>query len=465
MERQKSHKKPPSLLLSREDPWIAGSAQLQRSEEAERAVLACVLLEPSFWPQVEQALNPDDFAFDRHRCIFEGMAAVVRQDQVIDTLTLQAKLAEQGTLETAGGVAYISCLDVDLPDPTRIRAYLEIVQDRSLRRRLLDLGLRIGRGSLQEGSSGREALASAAMALQKLEGRVDTGQVEPLGNAAAEVLEKLEAGLSKTQVMSTGIPDLDGMTGGLVRGTLTVIAGRPGTGKTSLALSIARDLSLQQKRRVVFFSLEMSPEELALRVLSAESDIPFQRIVGGVLSHSQWSRLRQAAETVQVSRLLVADSPTLSVEDVNTRVPSLCWQQPIDALFIDYLQLMYSEAFHPTESRELGTITRSLKHLARRMDIPVILLSQLSRESVRRGRDSRPVLSDLRGSGNIEEHADLVIFSWPPECPEAAGDGNVVLIVAKHRNGSTGDVPVAFVREFMDFRPSSAELEGSDNYE
>jgi replicative DNA helicase len=247
-------------------------------------------------------------------------------------------------------------------------------------------------------------------------------------------------------------PELDARTRGLVRGNLLVIAGRPGAGKTSLALSMARDLSLRQGRRTVLFSLEMSAEELALRVLSAEARIPFQRLAKGVLSHDQWSHLHDAVDTVRRSPLYVGDSSTLSLGELTSAVRRLRWQHAVDVVLVDYLQLMHSGHQHPTETLELGAITRGLKQLAREINIPVILLSQLSRESERRGAGSRPKLSDLRGSGSIEQDADLVLFPWPRESPKPAEEGNVELIIAKQRNGPTGAVPIFLNRELMDFR-------------
>jgi replicative DNA helicase len=431
------------------------SSPLHTCEEAEAAVLAAVLLEESLWPRLADGLDRQDFAVERHRLIFDGMERIAQEGQPIDRLTLQARLEEQGTFERAGGLAYVACLDVHLPDLGRIDHYIEIVKDRSIRRQVVALGAQYARAAAETGMSGRDVLAQAETALQTLSARVGVVRLASMGEAAEAAVEALEEGPEEGAELSTGFPALDALTRGLVRGNLLVIAGRPGAGKTSLALSMARDLSLRQGRRAVLFSLEMSAEELALRVLSAEAEIPFQRLVRGVLSHEQWNRVHDAVRTVRRSPLHVGDSSTLSLGELSAAVRRLCWQQAVDVVLVDYLQLMHSGHQHPTEALELGAITRGLKQLAREIHIPVVLLSQLSREPERRGTGSRPKLSDLRGSGSIEQDADLVLFPWPRESPQPPQpqEGNVELIIAKHRNGPTGSLPVLLSRELMDFRP------------
>ena len=436
-----------------EDLFLLPSpSDLQASQEAEAAVLAAVLLEPGLWLRLADALDPRDFALERHRLLFESMAHTAEAGQPIDRLTVQARLEEQGTFERVGGLAYLACLDIHLPDINRIDAYIEIVKDRSIRRQLVALGAHTARTAGQPGLSAREVLADTEKALQALSARVGVVQLASMGDAAQGVVETLEEGPLEGPELGSGFPELDARTRGLVRGNLLVIAGRPGAGKTSLALSMARDLSLRQGRRTVLFSLEMSAEELALRVLSAEARIPFQRLAKGVLSHDQWSRLHDTVNTVRRSPFYVGDSSTLSLGELTSAVRRLRWQHAVDVVLVDYLQLMHSGHQHPTETLELGAITRGLKQLAREINIPVILLSQLSRESERRGAGSRPKLSDLRGSGSIEQDADLVLFPWPRESPKPAEEGNVELIIAKQRNGPTGAVPVFLSRELMDFR-------------
>lgn len=461
MAREDFQQRPSSLPSPGEDLWTAGSPHLQHSEEAERAVLASVLLEPSFWPRVEQRLRPQDFAFDHHRHIFEAMAEVARQGQVIDTLTLQARLAEHGALEKVGGVAYIACLDVDLPDPTRIDAYLEIVRDRALRRRLSSLGLHLARQAFDPGASGREVVGRLeARVLQMSEG-LTSARLEPIGEVVDATVEAVEEEPgSALPELRWGLPTLDRILGGLGRGRMVVLAGRPGYGKTSLALAVCRELAAVQARTVALFSLEMTNRELALRLLGSEAEVPAQRIASGILSRPEWERLHQSAARLRTAPLYVDDSSSLTLLELASTVRRLQSRQGLDAVVIDYLQLLDLGEPAQNETLALARISRGLKKLARELNVPVLVISQLSREPERRGPAARPKLSDLRGSGALEQDPDAVIFLWPPsELQEAVEGANLLAIVAKNRHGEAGEVGLRFTKETLVFeeRPNPQE--------
>jgi replicative DNA helicase len=427
---------------------------LPHSDESERAVLAGALLDPALLPVVVGRLAPEDFYTERHRTIYRSMVDLQAAEVEVDLRTLQASLEQQDKLESVGGVAYLAGLDLDLPDLGRLDTYVEIVKERSVRRRLIEACGEITRHCLDGGLEAQEALGRAEQAILGLgEEAVQKGFVklsQIFHDTLAEIEDRPERGFLG---LPSGYADLDAMTRGFHPGNLVVIAGRPGMGKTSLALNIAEHAAIRENRAVGLFSLEMSQEELALRILSSEVDISFGPLRSGHLSQKQWTKVVQAVKTISQAPLFIDDSANPSMLEIASKARRLRAESGLDLIVVDYLQLMQGTARYENRNLEIAAVTRGLKQLAKELSIPVIALSQLSRQPERRSGDHRPQLADLRESGSIEQDADVVIFIYRDELydDETTDKGIAELIIAKHRNGETGTVKLVFLGDTTKF--------------
>jgi replicative DNA helicase len=434
----------------------ADGGSLPRSEEAERAVLGAVLLDPYSLPSVSARLMTADFFSDRHRVIYQAMLDLQEESVSIDLRTLQGRLEQRKEFEQVGGIAYLAALDLDLPDLSRVDAYVQIVKERSIRRRLIQASQQVMRDCLDGGLEAREALARAEGMIFSLGSEAVEGGLVGLGDIVKRVMVELEEreGAAFGGV-ATGFPDLDKITHGLHPGNLIIIAGRPGMGKTSFALNVAQNVALRNSAPVALFSLEMSEDELALRILCSEADVPFWRIRSDMLSARHWEQLIAAQKTVTEAPIFIDDSPNPTLLEISSRARRLKAEHGLGLLIVDYLQLMHSGGQYENRNLEVAAISRGFKQLAKELEIPVIALSQLSRQPERRGSDHRPQLADLRESGAIEQDADLVMFVYREEVykPDDESVKNLAeLIIAKHRNGAIGHVELVFLGETTSFR-------------
>ncbi|HEX2252483.1 MAG TPA: replicative DNA helicase [Thermoanaerobaculia bacterium] len=429
---------------------------LPYSEESERAVLAAILLDPRVLPTISGRLRSEDFFSQKHQVLFEAMLSLQEAEDPVDLRTLQAKLEQRGHLERIGGLAYLAGLDVDLPDLGRVETYVEIVKERSVRRRLIETSSSIMRDCLDGGVEAAEALGRAEQAILGLGEEAIQRGFASLGEILHTTLEDLEERPGSMLIgVPTGFMDFDRITHGLNRGNLIIIAGRPGMGKTSFALNIASHVAVQEKRGVAVFSLEMSQQELALRVLCSRANVPFGQLRAGHLSQKHWSQIINTVRATGDAPLYIDDSPNPSLLEVASKARRLKAERGLELLILDYLQLMQAGGRYENRNLEIAAISRGLKQLAKELDIPVIALSQLSRQPERRGSDHRPQLADLRESGSIEQDADLVAFVYRDEVynPDDDEVRNLAeLIIAKHRNGATGTVDLAFFGETTTFR-------------
>jgi replicative DNA helicase len=429
---------------------------LPHSEESERAVLASILIDPRYLTLVSGRLRPEDFYFERHQLIYQAMIDLGSEMVEADVLTLQGKLEQKGWAERAGGLGYLTGLDVDLPDLGRADSYVEIVKERSLRRRLIDTSSTIIRDCLDGGLDAASALGKAEGAILALGEEAIQRGFTPIGKVLEEIVVQLEDHPGSGIIgVPTGFIDLDQMTQGLNRGNLIIVAGRPGMGKTSFALNVAQHVAVHDGNPVAIFSLEMSAQELAMRVLCSVADVPFYKLRSGHLSSREMTHVFQTAQMMSTSPLYIDDSPNPNLLEVASKARRLKAEKGLELLVIDYLQLMSAGGKFENRNLEIGTISRTLKQLAKDLAIPVIALSQLSRNPERRGSDHRPQLSDLRESGNIEQDADIVAFIYRDEVYHKDNPENqnrAELILAKHRNGETGTVHLAFFGENTSFR-------------
>jgi replicative DNA helicase len=427
------------------------------SEESERAVLASVMLDSQILPTVSGRLTEDDFHLDKHRRIYRAMLDLQEAETAIDLRTLQARLEQQGHLREVGGVAYLASLDLDLPDLGRVDQYVTIIKERSVRRRLILSSQDNIRNCLDGGLDAAEALAEAEKVILALgEEAIHKGFVR-LSNVLHEAIEEIEERPGSTLIgVPSGFVDFDRITHGLNRGNLLIIAGRPGMGKTSIALNICQHVALRENRPVGIFSLEMSAQELALRILCSEANVSFSRLRSGHMAQNQWDRIIKTSRAVTDAPFFIDDTPNPSLLEIASKARRLKAEHGLELVVLDYLQLMQAGGKYENRNLEIAAISRGMKQLAKELDIPVIALSQLSRNPERRaGGEKRPQLADLRESGSIEQDADLVAFVfreevYKPDDPEVQGLAE--LIIAKHRNGETGTVELAFLGEITTFK-------------
>lgn len=448
---------------------VPDGGSLPRSEEAERAVLGAVLLDPYSLPSVSARLVTEDFFSDRHRVIYQAMLDLQEESVSIDLRTLQGRLEQRKQFEQVGGIAYLAALDLDLPDLSRVDAYVQIVKERSIRRRLIQASQQVVRDCLDGGLDAREALARAEGMIFSLGSESVEGGLVPLGDVVRQLMVELEERQGAAfGGVATGFTDLDKITHGLHPGHLVIIAGRPGMGKTSFALNIAQNVAMRNKRPgaaeneplpVAIFSLEMGKDELGMRLLCAEADVPFWRIRSDMLSHRHWESLVAAEKSIAEALIWIDDSPNPTLLEISSRARRLKAEfkgegKELGLLIVDYLQLMHTGGQHENRNLEVAAMSRGLKQLAKELEIPVVALSQLSRQPESRS-DHRPQLADLRESGAIEQDADLVMFVYREELykPNDESVKNLAeLIIAKNRHGPTGHVELVFLGETTSFR-------------
>jgi replicative DNA helicase len=431
----------------------AAERTLPHNLEAERSVLGAILVHNDAFNLAVQLIDSGDFYRDAHRRVFEKMIALNERSHAIDFVTLKEELSRSGELDEVGGPSYIASLADGVPRHTNVEYYARIVKEKSTLRQLIFAATKIVTNAYEADQESDLILDEAESAIFAVaDDRMKAGFVA-MSELVKESFPKIEQ-LFEQKRLITGVPsgfvDLDGMTRGFQAGDLIIIAARPSMGKTSLVLNISQYVATQPDLTVGFFSLEMSKESLFLRLLTSEAQIDSHRLMSGAIGQKDYGRISHALETLSGMRLFIDDTANIGVLEMRAKARRLKSEHGLSLLVVDYIQLMTGRGRFENRTLELAAISRSLKGLAKELSVPIIVLSQLSRAPESRS-DHRPQLSDLRESGALEQDADLVgliyrddVYNKDPNSPDA---GTAELIIAKQRNGPTGTVRLAFLRE------------------
>ncbi|MDW7760855.1 MAG: replicative DNA helicase [Acidobacteriota bacterium] len=428
------------------------------SMEAERTVLGGILVRNENLNVLLSIISPADFYKDAHRKILENIIVLIDKGLPVDLLSLSEQVQRAGVLDEIGGSAYLSSLMDGVPKSLSIDYYARIIKEKALLRRLILSSARIISSSYDQKDDADDLLNAAQEAIIDVaEERIKQGFV-PVGDLTQEALDTIRK-LQQRKEAVTGIPtgfrSLDGLTAGFHGSDFIVVAARPSMGKTALSLNIAQHVGLKTDYSAGFFSMEMAKEQLIMRLLCAESHLDIKKVRSGFISDRDYEKIKLAGEAIAQARIFIDESAALTVMEMKAKTRRLKMEHKLDIVFIDYIQLMRTGGRFENRNQEMSFVTRSLKELAKELKIPVVGISQLSRapEKGRRG-ESRPQLSDLRESGAIEQDADVVIFIYRPDYydPENLEIRGVAEIsVAKQRNGPTGKVHLAFIREYARF--------------
>ena len=438
------------------DLVAAPERTLPHNLEAERSVLGAILIHNEAFNYAAQILGPQDFFRDGHRRIFERMIALGERGGAIDTVTLKEALSQTGDLEESGGPGYIATLIDGVPRSTNVEYYARIVKEKATLRALIHASQAIAARAWEAEDEPNVILDEAEQTIFAIaENRARDGFVS-MRQIVDESLPKIEQLFEHRKLITgveTGFEDLDAMTRGLQAADLVIVAARPSMGKTSLVLNMAEHAALRAGQTVGFFSLEMSKESLFIRLLTSVARIDAHRLQTGHIGQRDYDSLSQAISRLSEATIYIDDSPGVGVLEMRAKARRLAAEHGLGLLIVDYLQLMTGRGRFENRTLELAAISRGLKSLAKELNVPVVALSQLSRAPEARS-DHRPLLSDLRESGALEQDADVVLMLFRPDMyPDCKEEdrGVAELIVAKQRNGPTGTIQLAFLREHTRF--------------
>ncbi len=429
------------------------------SIEAETAVLGAVLLSNAALDTALESLRPEDFYTEAHRFIFQAMVELSTDAQPVDLVTLAERLKANGRLKTVGGAVYLAQLADAVQSAAHVAHYARIVKDYALARSLIDRATSIIARGFEPGADVELLLDEAEQAIFDLAETKIKPSFHSLAELVKDSFKRIEQ-LSENKGLVTGVPtgfaELDRLLAGLQPSDLIIVAGRPSMGKTALALNIAVHAAARASVPVGVFSLEMSKEQLATRMLCSEARVNASKLRTGYLSDRDWGPLTEAAGILSSAKIFVDDTPGLDILEMRAKARRLKREHDLGLIVVDYLQLMQSRGRAESREREISDISRSLKAMAKELNLPVLALSQLNRKvEDRPGGNRRPQLADLRESGAIEQDADVIIFIYRDEVYNKAEDnpekGKAEIIVGKHRNGATGVVKLAFAGKFTRF--------------
>ncbi len=419
------------------------------SQDAEESVLGAMLIDKDAVIAVAEFLQPEDFYDERLKEVYEACIELYEERIPIDVLTVSEQLKKRKTLKKVGESSFLADLANKVPTAAHVEHYGRIVKDTATKRALMSAASRLVEISLDEGLAANEVLDRAESEVFNLSQKNLTKAFTPVKETLAESFDRLDELHKQGEGMRgvpTGLPDLDDALAGMQKSNLIILAARPGVGKTTLAMNVAQHISVNLKRPVGFFSLEMSKEELVDRLLVGQADIDAWKLKTGKLSEDDFTKLSNAMGELAEAPLFIDDTPALSVLEMRTKARRLQVENGLDFLVVDYLQLAKSRNLE-NRVQEVSEISQGMKNIARELKIPVMVLSQLSRAVEQRG-GNKPQLSDLRESGSIEQDADVVMFLWRED---AENGENMMLDIAKHRNGPLRSIPLHFKGDRIKF--------------
>jgi replicative DNA helicase len=424
--------------------------------EAEQAVLGAIFLEPSSLTLASEILIPEDFYRAAHQKIFNAMLKLNDAGKAVDLITVTEELAAAKLLEDTGGVSYLSELAASVPTAANMEYYARIIEEKSLLRRLIRTATNIAQDGYTREDEVETVLSEAEKSILEVAQRKNAGAFHNIKDVLVRTydnIESMHASVGEITGIATGFTELDKMTAGFQRNDLIIVGARPSVGKTAFALNISQNVATKTGENVAIFSLEMGAEQLVMRMLCAEGNIDAQRLRTGSLTDEDWSKLTMAMGSLSNAGIFIDDTPGVRVNDIRAKCRRLKQEHGLGMILIDYLQLILgSGRSGENRQQEVSEISRSLKQLARELQVPIIALSQLSR-GVEQRQDKRPMMSDIRESGSIEQDADIVAFLYRDDYydKESENKNIIEIIIAKQRNGPTGTVSLAFVKEYNKF--------------
>ena len=427
------------------------------SVEAEQSVLGSILLDKEAMISVSETLVPEDFYKEAHKVIYESMLKLYNSQSEIDLITLTDELRDQGYLDDIGGIAYITSLSTVVPTTSNIKYYVNIVKEKSISRQLISAANDIINLGYDGSAKVEYVLENAEKKIFDISQERATNDFQPINQVISEalsMLEKLYEEKNDVTGLTTGFRDLNKKINGLQRSDLLLIAARPAMGKTAFALNLVQNAALKGDASVAVFSLEMSKEQLVQRMIASQSTVELKKIKTGTLADNDWPRITDGMAILSGAKIHIDDTPGIKISELRSKCRKLKIEKGLDLVLIDYLQLMEGEGQNESSQQEIAKISRSLKILAKELDCPVVALSQLSRAPEQRA-DHRPMLSDLRESGSIEQDADIVMFLYRDEYynPDTEKKNIGEVIVAKNRHGETGTVELVWfggIQKFAD---------------
>ena len=428
------------------------------SIEAEQAVLGGVFLDPESWMKVSERLRAEDFYRRDHQLIFNAVAALDADGKPFDIVTVAEHLESHQQLDDIGGLSFLAHLADNTPSASNIAAYADIVRKRSILRQLIHATAEIGESVFNPmGRNSDEILDLAEqkvfeIAEQESRGRKNYSTIKDLLVKALDRVDELFHKQSHITGVPTGFDSFDNMTAGLQKADLIIVAGRPSMGKTAFAINIAEHAAIRDKLSVAVFSMEMPGEQLAMRMMSSLGRIDQHKVRTGKLDDNDWPRLTSAVEILKDARLFIDDTPALTPAELRARCRRIAREHELDMIIVDYLQLMQVPGTNENRATEISEISRNLKAMAKELNVPVVALSQLNR-SLEQRPNKRPVMSDLRESGAIEQDADVIVFIYRDEVydDESPDKGTAEIIIGKQRNGPIGMVRMAFLGQYTRF--------------
>ena len=432
------------------------------SVESEQSILGSIILDKDAIITVAEIINPGDFYKEAHKIIYESMLSLNSSNEPIDLITLIEELRKEGHLDNVGGISYLTSLSTIVPTTSNVRYYANIVKEKSVMRQLIKASNEIINLGYDASTDVQEILDKAEKNIFDISQEKSGDDIQPINlvlQDTFDMIERLCTEKSEVTGITTGFADLNKKINGLQRTDLILVAARPAMGKTAFSLNLVQNAALKGDASVAVFSLEMSKEQLVQRMLSAQSNVELSKIKTGTLSESDWPRIIDAMAVLSEANIYIDDTPGIKISEIRSKCRRLKIEKGLDFILIDYLQLMEGAGKNENRQQEIAKISRSLKILAKELNCPVVALSQLSRSPELR-KDHRPILSDLRESGSIEQDADIVMFLYRDEYyhddSEKKNIGEV--IVAKNRHGETGTVELVWFGQVQKFADKIREV-------